>query len=354
MEIGSEFWLDSIPTKHITGTPAWIAKYGDTALTSCCRGAISLLLNEAQPGLKTVLLPGYVCDAVILPFVTQGYDCYFYDINADLAPDMESIADQGNLGIFLHMGYFGFPTNSVLSNVVKQFKAKSTIVVEDITHSLFSDYRRFEENDYYVASLRKWAGVPSGGFLASPRRPIRGTMQQNEAFASTRREALLIKARYINELDVELKNQYLEDFARGEAYIDGDPAPYQIDALSKTIVGGLDVDDIKGIRRKNHTILTEGLEGIENIEPVFPELPDGVVPLFYPVYIMNKRDEIRQRLVDNDIYCPVHWPTPPQVKLERLTGAAKVYSAIMSIPCDQRYSEDDMERVLTVLRGSKK
>jgi len=351
MEIGSEFWLDNVPTEHSSGTPEWIDKFGNTVLTSCCRGAISLSLHEAQPESRTVLLPGYVCDSVILPFFTLGYDCYFYDIDADLAPDLGSIATYGKVGIFLHMGYFGFPANSVLSDVVKKFKAESTIIIEDITHSLFSDYQRFRENDYYVASLRKWAGIPSGGFLASPNRPIKGVMQRNDVFANTRREALLGKARYINDVDGASKAQYLDQFAGGEAYIDSDPAPYHIDALSKAIIGRLDVNELKEIRKNNYKILSEGLRGIENIEPVFAELPDDVCPIFFPVYINMNRNEIQKRLIDHDIYCTVHWPRPKQVEFNRLTNAAQIFNTILSIPCDQRYSQEDMERVLRVLGG---
>jgi hypothetical protein len=350
MEIGSEFWLDSVPREHSGNIPEWIDKFGNTVLTSCCRGAISLLLDEIQPKARTALLPGYTCDSVIQPFVAQGYDCHFYDVNMDLTPDPDSIAAYDNVGVFLHMGYFGFPTNIGLFSIVKQFKAESTIVVEDITHALFSELRRFAENDYYAASLRKWVGIPSGGFLASENRPIKGVMQENEAFADTRREALLMKARYIDDGDATLKPRYLESFAKGEAYIDNDPAPYYIDALSKTIIGRLDVDQLKGRRRTNFMTLLEGLKDVENIQPVFAEVPYNICPLFFPVYIESDRDGIRQRLIDNDIYCAVHWPITEQVERSRLANMSRINNTILSIPCDQRYTEEDMERVLLLLK----
>lgn len=58
-----------------------------------------------------------------------------------------------NLGLFLHMEYFGFDTNSNLTSVLQELKKQSTIIVEDVTHTLFSNINRFTENDYYVGSI---------------------------------------------------------------------------------------------------------------------------------------------------------------------------------------------------------
>ena len=64
-------------------------------------------------------------------------------------------------------GIFWFSTNDNLYTIISDLKSSGTIIVEDVTHTLFSKFERYPENDYYVASLRKWAGLPSGGFLAS-------------------------------------------------------------------------------------------------------------------------------------------------------------------------------------------
>lgn len=350
MEIGSEFWLDYIPTEFNNDIPEWLFKFGVTVLTSSGRGAISLLLKEVQPKFKTVLIPAYTCGSIISPFIAQGYTCYFYDINEDLTPNLESIITRRNVGIFLHMGYFGFPTNNGLLDIVKQFKTKSTIIVEDITHTLFSDYKRFEENDYYVASIRKWVGLPSGGFLASPNRTIKSTLQHNEVFANIRREALLIKARYISGSDETLKSKYLDLFAKGEAFIDSDLAPYHIDHLSKLIIGILAANELKEIRKANFKILSEGLKRVNYIDLVFTGLPENVCPMFYPIYINKNRSVIKQKLIEQNIYCPIHWPMPDQIEFKSFENATKIYNTILSIPCDQRYGKEDMERVVSVLK----
>ena len=81
MEIGSEFWLNSLPNVSRNKVPKWLNKLGNSILTSSGRGAINLLLQQVNPQYKSVLMPAYICESVILPFVENGYTCYFYKID---------------------------------------------------------------------------------------------------------------------------------------------------------------------------------------------------------------------------------------------------------------------------------
>jgi len=352
-EIGSEFWIESIPIEKHKDIPNWIEKFGNFVLTSSGRGALSLLLQEVQPKLKTVLLPAYICDSVILPFVKKGYKCYFYDVNKDMTPNLERIDDYNDIGIFLHMGYYGFPTNNEILDSLKKFKAKSTIIVEDVTHSLFSDYYRFEENDYYIGSIRKWTGLPSGGLLASPHKVIKSTLGHNDSFANIRKEALLIKSHYIANSDKTLRIQYLGLFSKAEDLLDIDLTQYHIDVLSKLIINELNVVELKEKRIENFMTLSEGLKATEYFDPVFTGLQENICPLFYPVYINKSRNEVRNYLKEQKIYCPIHWPIPEQIQYTDYKNATNIYNTVLSIPCDQRYGLKDMERVISMLRDYK-
>jgi len=349
MEIGSEFWIDDLPFEFKNEKPEWIKRFGNSVLTSSGRGAISLLLEEVKPKKKIALLPAYTCETILIPFIEKGYKCYFYDINMDMTPNIENIEKYADIGIFLHMGFYGFPSNTGLSDVIKRFKAESTIIVEDITHTLFSQYPRFEENDYYVASLRKWMGLPSGGFLAS-KYTIVSLPMINESLANYRKEALQIKARYMNGEGEVLKQQYLGLFARGEVLLNRDWTPYDIDAISIELLSALDVEWLREKRRANFMALSEGLKAVEYLEPIFHSIPYGICPMFYTVYIKENRDQIKQKLIEQKIYCPIHWPVSEQIKLDDLKVTAKIYGTVLSIPCDQRYEVQDMERIVSVLR----
>lgn len=350
MEIGSEFWIEHTLNGYIERIPRWISKFGDTVLTSSGRGAISLLLSQVKVKKKTALLPAYICDSVILPFILNGYTCYFYDIKIDLSPDLKCLDTFRDIGVFFHTGYYGFPTNSNLLEIVKRFKSESAIIIEDVTHTLFSDYNRFYENDYYIASIRKWMGLPSGGFLASSMDIARETVQHNDMFANIREEALLLKSYYIKTLDNEVKSRYLYLFSKGEDILENDLSPYHIDSISATIINILNANELKEKRRANFEILSEGLKCIEYIKPVFKELSENVCPLFYPIYVEAKRCEVRQKLTEKNIYCPIHWPLPKQISYSCNNSIEQIYNTILSIPCDQRYGSGDMERLISVIR----
>jgi hypothetical protein len=349
-EIGSEFWLNDTPDELDSEIPDWINQFGNATLTSSGRGAISLFLQKIQPKFKTALLPAYVCDSVIIPFIEQGYICYYYDLNERLIPDIESINSYNDMGVFFHMGYYGFPTNNQLSDVIQKLKAKGSIIIEDVTHTLYSDYNRSEYNDYYVASLRKWFGLPSGGVLVSVNGYISEPSELNEYLADIRRQALLIKGDYIVRPNAALKSQYLSLFELGEEFLDRDVTPYQIDVISKKLIGTLNSSRLIEKRRENFSILFEGIRLMNYIDSVFLSLPDNVCPMFFPIYLNTNRNKIRQRLIEHEIYCPIHWPIPSQIGHIQDRNALEIYNKILSIPCDQRYGTKDMERIISTLR----
>ncbi len=351
MEIGGEFWLDNLPGEENQHIPDWINKFGNIAMTSSGRGAIFLLLNEISPLKKTALLPVYTCDSVIVPFIANGYTCSFYDINSDLSPDIKDI-NSDNFGIFLHNGYFGFPTNNNLATIVKKFKENQTIIVEDITHTLFSDYSKFDDNDYYIASLRKWMPLPSGGMLASPKSNIKNKPLTNEYFAEIRKTAILAKSKYVNGDNQTLKPECMKQIAIGERFLNENLNAYNIDSTSMALLNMADIDIIKQQRRANYSVLAAGLMDCNYMQPIFRLLPDGICPLFYPIYIKENRKEIQQKLIEQKIYCPIHWPVSEYIDIEKYKNAAKIYDTVLSIPCDQRYNTEDMEKIIAVMRDN--
>ena len=59
----------------------------------------------------------------------------------------------------------------------------------------------------------------------------------------------------------------------------------------------------------------------------------------------GKRDALRSYLLSRDIYCPVHWPLSEQhVGLSE--RAKEIYAEELSLVCDQRYKDEDMERTV--------
>ena len=74
------------------------------------------------------------------------------------------------------------------------------------------------------------------------------------------------------------------------------------------------------------------------------DMNDIDCPLFVPIIIKNgKRDYYRKKLIENKIYCPIHWPQPNE-KCE-----SNLYELELSLICDQRYTENDMKKIISIL-----
>lgn len=355
-EIGSEFWISdqNLPQQFIF--PDWLKFNKHQQLTSLGRGAISLLLDsiDKQVKSKKALLPSFICDSVLDPFIKKGYNCVFYPINNILEPVFDSLKDKHLWGVdvFFHLGYFGFATNKHIAPFAQKLKKQGVIVVEDLSHSLFFEGGRLNCNDYCLGSIRKWAGMPSGGFLASEQ-PItlNSPLSNNNTYVRLQKQALLLKNSFFKTNKPKVKHEYLKLFRSAQKLMDNDCKTYNIDDLSKAIINSLNVETLKVKRQNNFLTLLRGISGYCQIEPVFKTLPGNVVPLFFPVYCHTDRTKLRSFLIDHQIYCPIHWPVPESIEADKQLFSKKVYNSILSIPCDQRYDEADMLRIVETLKA---
>ena len=122
---------------------------------------------------------------------------------------------------------------------------------------------------------------------------------------------------------------------------------YAMSELSRLLLmRAFDYASIAKRRRQNYLLLSSELAKWA----VFKDLPEDVVPLGFPI-CHPQRDRLRQCLFDERIYPPVHWPIAGIVPAE-FRDSHRLADHIMTLPCDQRYDQCDMERVLCCLRKS--
>ena len=97
-------------------------------------------------------------------------------------------------------------------------------------------------------------------------------------------------------------------------------------------------------RISNYLALTKNLSKWA----LFPTLLPGTIPVGFPVRL-EARDQVRQALFAEEIYPPVHWASGRGCS-ERFSVPATFLSAeILTLPCDQRYNEQDMERISNII-----
>ncbi len=294
------------------------------------RTAIETVLKEL-PEAKTAFLPSYCCDSMIQPFRDAGIEVEFYPVNYE---DGLKIAIEKDADILLLCNYFGF---NIPRPELKGFRG---VVIEDVTHSLFSVHPYHPQTDYLVASLRKWEPINCGGYCAA----VNGVLHQipittpPQEFIEKKSAAMALKTEYLSVLDEEKKPRFRSMFRESNHWLAQHYSKLSIDPWSREYLDSVDMGKQRETRRRNAKALYKGLK---NAQFLFPEEAIDC-PLFVPLLLPN-RDEVRWMLTENSIYCPVHWPKPEGAE-------SNLYERELSLICDQRYNEEDMERIVTVLK----
>jgi len=324
-EIGSEFW--DIPVNEAENNI--FPKYAQWFLSgrSALKAIIKRLKNQ-----KNVAMPSWCCDSMVKPFADAGFDICFYPVYWEngLHRDFRWDCD-----VLFIMDYFGYTHGSV------DLSDYRGIVIRDITHSLFS--REYYDSDYYFGSLRKWCGVWTGGYAwAKDESKFLTENTDDYGYIAYRREAMEKKRSYISGTAGSDKG-YLKIFNTAEECLENIGI---LSAAERDIQKAmrLDVDEMKKCRRNNAEILRNAFSNWL----IFPDMKKEDCPMFVPVLVPDgKRDALRRFLIEREIYCPIHWPLSEYHKLSK--SEMLIYQGELSLVCDQRYSVEDMNRIVETI-----
>lgn len=336
-EIGSEFWKPNIEYFHVN----------ETAFL-CGRTALDAIIKDAkeEKNIKSVLLPSYCCHTMIEPFVDNEINIRFYDVFSDedgllKANPPEPLENEA----FYIMTYFGDVHLKGIEGVDRW-----PCSIEDMTHSCFcQNYQSLA--DYYFISYRKWFAVDGIAIAGKKNGQLSGGSRTNQKYAALRNDAFELKDRYIKGENID-KGQFLSEFNEAEEYLSGDYKGYTAELnsiidLQKFISN---IDRIRKQRRKNAKVLIDGIKDIQEIVPMVDFSASEECPLFLAVCVKGgKRDALRKFLIERDIYLPVHWPLS-EFHNGISKRAQRVYEEELSLVCDQRYNEEDMERMVNTIK----
>lgn len=337
-EIGSEFHMD---VSHINDRNTkcnvfdYLQDYNSSFFDSG-RSALRMLLKKKT--YKRVLLPNYLCGCVRDCFSES--EIVYYRVNEDFQIDWEDLVKncQKNIDLlYLHFfnGYIGKQYDFNELAIVKEKYGFE--IVEDTTHSFLSNKNII--GDYCICSLRKWFPVADGGVLYT-HNALEQEERPNGAWVEDKKSAMILKGRYLRGEDVE-KKEYLRAFENAEGVLDNQIDFFQMSTESIDRLRKIEVDDVRKSRSGNYMYLFNQLSSMGY--DIVATDGDNQVPIFC-VLKTHKRDRLREFLIKSQVYCPVHWPLydellqfPESVNNQRME---------LSIPIDQRYTIEDMERVV--------
>ena len=314
-------------------------------LTYSGRTAIAVAFYDIlkSHAISTVWLPSYSCESMAQPFYDFGVNVKFYSLNYDFKKNkiVREDFEPSKNDVVLTMGYFGFYDDGN-TELVKKCRDNRTIVIEDCTHSLLSSGDFLA--DYRVSSLRKWFATASGGFVQKRDGTLDATLNAcDKSIVDMRITAMKEKTLYLeSESDESLKSSFLEKYRRVNQSFSQNYKDLAIDSWSELVLRKTDVEEIRRIRRKNAQILLDAICGASGVKSMFTTLGSNDCPLFVPILCEN-RAELQKKLAENKIYCPAHWPKYSD------KANSNLYDLELSLICDQRYGERDMERIIALL-----
>lgn len=300
---------------------------------------------------RVAYLPSYTCETVTGCFVKANYEIYYYDVDEHLVPQFdETLIDK--ISFLLITGYYGFSTFD--PEFVRKCRRHGVTVMQDTTHTALSPSGCFSDVDYVAVSLRKWMGVISGGLAFK----CGGTFHINplpadEHHLSVRDYALSARHEYEHNNDEELNKKSLDAFWEAEWELRKIYDIQEGDPKSLETILHYPIDNAIEKRRKNFAYLLKHLPKNPEVRPIFTELPDDVCPMFFP-FLVDNRNSLMEHLAVNEVPPKIYWPVPPFIDITGYPKAEYVYGHIMSICCDQRFSEEEMKKVVAVFEDYKK
>ncbi len=332
-EIGSEFWLDQEPVSLNHDRNGVFVMSGRTA--------IDLIIQEIlrTSPVRVVYMPAYSCDSMIMPFVQRGIKVELYDMSFDGQLHYH-IDFAKKIDVFYVNNYFGYE-NTIKKDIIDYYRANGAIILYDRTHSFLMDDVSIDAN-YSFASIRKWVGVVCGAEVKG----VEADGFETCPYIGIKEEAMRVKGAYMHGDNID-KSIYLKLFAEFGHHLTEDYCNYKMDDLSYSLYQST---DWAGVRRRRITNAKYLHDNLGNY-CFLGKITDGTCPLFVPIFLPTEewRNKVRQKLVAQNIFCPIHWP-----KNQLVTSKMKVnhvFDTELSLVCDQRYGITDMQRIIEILQS---
>ncbi|MGI6718673.1 MAG: hypothetical protein ACOX4D_05975 [Bacteroidales bacterium] len=341
-EFGSDFHFCDFPKNK---EKTILKLYENSILLGNGRNAFQLLFEKYK--WKRIWMPTYFCYIVINALKNFDIEVCFYNDNPISKEDAENIAkipfEKGD--VLLRINYFGLRTWRDNKNI-------PVPVIEDHSHDLSGDWAKNSNADWCLASLRKTLPILCGGILWSPKHNNINQIQLTKEckdFAEIRYKAMNLKKDYLRGYDNVEKQIFRDLYIKSEEILDNFKCT-SIDDYSNNILKELNISEWTKMRVLNWVNAENILK--DNYIVLQPENLKYCNPFSLIILCDNKkqREILRNKLIKNDIYPAVLWNIPDYVLDKK---AIDFGSRMLSLHCDGRYNEEDINFMCSIIKDIK-
>ena len=298
--------------------------YHDRALALANgRVCFKVLLDCVKP--SKVYLPFYCCDSLILPLKEAGISYEFYALNS--AFDPMGIPLLGDSELYVYINYFGLKTQTGR----KLSKLLGQQLVVDNSHAFF-------EESYGVSwafnSVRKFFGVPDGGFLFSPQ---------------------YLEDNYTPNAHIITEHLWLRLFGKQD---DANEFYHQSEAaqtlevkgmsnLTKQILYSVKFIDVARARKRYFKILDRVLRPFNQVPENILNLVHDAVPFCYP--FLSHKPIDKKVFHEHHVYTSSLWEDVLKRNTEGYAFEKKMSQNLIALPIDHRLTEEDLHRLIELV-----
>lgn len=299
----------------------------DGILLNTGRNALEYILRSISV-VNGIYLPYYTCEVVLEPLKKLHIPWVFYHINARFEIDDDINPKEGEY--IIANNYYGIKDTYILQLAEKYGEH----LIVDCAQALFAKPLLGIKTFY---STRKYVGVADGGVAYLGNVPD-GRVQVSEIECTVDHDNHLYKRK---ELGAEAG---FADYQENETKLDNQPIRWMSNT-TKRILDHINYDKVVEKRRNNFQYLNEALS--EKNFLVLSSIDSFACPMVYP-FVTRINRNLRKELIENKVFVAKYWPNVHQ--LNNFEMEYDMATRIVPIPCDQRYGEEEMKRIIQLIR----
>lgn len=291
------------------------------------RSAFEYVLRARK--VQRVWLPEFNCPTLIPAAQRAQTEICWYQVDEQLYPKLDPAVFSQPDTMVLIVNYFG-----LRSDLLKLYERYKSSIIWDFAQAFFCHP---PSDEYLICySPRKLFGIPDGGILC-------GAGFLREPIGMERSQAYNKMARLVKRYDTGAESGYM-DFQLAEEALSTE-GPMLMSNFSQAVLSSMDFGRVAATRLNNYQILHHSLKNINRL--VLPNQPTEA-PLVYPLMLDGERaGQLRQHLIKNKIFVARYWPFDGVDCISEST--CSLSNSLLPLPIDQRYCQQDMQRVIDCL-----
>ena len=205
-------------------------------------------------------------------------------------------------------------------------------LIVDNTHAFYS--KPYDGIDT-IYSPRKFFGLPDGAYLYTD------TLLHEEFEQDM---AIPHMTHLMKRIEYGSANAAYQDYLDYCTSLIGQPIK-RMSNLGGALLESLDYESLKERQIRNFRYLHAALGKYNQFE--YDDFPADTCPLSYMYY--SDDSNLRKKLIENKIYVSTYWKATLDL-VKKDSAEYKIVNYLLPLPCDHRYDEEDMQRIVDIIK----